>query len=68
MKSNVFHFSFLVFALSKTKYTLGSKSRCQREIGQAVRERLESLTEWYENTSISKMEFDAILKCHLDNR
>ena len=35
---------------------------------RAVRERLESLTEWYENTSISKMEFDAILKCHLDNR
>ena len=34
----------------------------------AVRERLESLTEWYENTSISKMKFDAILKFHLDNR
>ena len=34
----------------------------------AVREKLESLTEWYENTSISKMKFDAILKFHLDNR
>ena len=34
----------------------------------AVRERLESLTEWYENTSITKMNFDAILKFHLDNR
>ena len=35
---------------------------------RAVREKLESLTEWYENTSISKLKFDAILKFHLDNR
>ena len=35
---------------------------------RAVRERLESLTEWYENTSITKMNFDVILKFHLDNR
>ena len=33
-----------------------------------VRKRLKHLTRWYENTSISKMEFDGILEFHLNNR
>ena len=35
---------------------------------RAVRERFENLTEWYENTYITKRNFDAILKFHLDNK
>ena len=52
----------------RNKWIQHLKQNIHWKQNRAVRERLESLTEWYENTSISKMEFDAILKCHLDNR
>ena len=52
----------------RNKWIEHLKQNIHWEQNRAVRERLESLTEWYENTSISKMKFDAILKFHLDNR
>ena len=52
----------------RNKWIEHLKQNIHWEQNRTVRERLESLTEWYENTSISKMKFDDILKFHLDNR
>ena len=52
----------------RNKWIQHLKQNIHTDRNRDVRKRLKHLTRWYENTSISKMEFDAILKCHLDNR